>query len=64
MIKYFCDECGIEVSDPSTSLDMTGKILCNKHYDEYQERNKNTKWVYSKKFTLKNTFRNEKKIFR
>ena len=36
-IKYFCDECGVEVTDPSFSLDMTGKILCGTHYREYEE---------------------------
>lgn len=49
MIKSFCDECGIEVTDPSSSLDMTGKVLCSKHNMEYQNQSKSI-WKYESKF--------------
>lgn len=38
-IKYFCDVCEIEVENPAFSLDMTGKILCAKHFAEHQQDN-------------------------
>lgn len=60
-IKYFCDECGIEVYDPSTSLDMTGKILCLKHYQEH-EQNKPV-YVY-KKVWDQDRFQNKKLFVR
>jgi len=47
-VKYFCDICGIEVSDPSFSLDMTNKILCDIHFSEYEEKSRDNKWVYKK----------------
>ena len=43
MIKHFCDECEIEVDNPSFSLDMTGKCLCSKHLNEYLKLN-NHSW--------------------
>lgn len=49
-IKCFCDECGVEVADPSMSLDMTGKILCSKHYAEYQEISRNSQWSFNKSY--------------
>jgi len=39
MVKYFCDECGIEV-DKNFALfvyNLTGKILCLKHKEKYDK---------------------------
>jgi hypothetical protein len=39
MIKYFCDKCETEVPshEAVSSLDMTGKVLCREHRQEYEE---------------------------
>jgi hypothetical protein len=46
MVKYFCDKCGVEVYDPNTSLDMTGKVFCGNCYDEYQRMFSGTTYTY------------------
>lgn len=51
-IKYFCDVCDIEVTDPSFSLDMTGKVLCGKHFTEHEKMSRPEyvkKWVWKGK---------------
>jgi hypothetical protein len=42
MIKYFCDECGEELSaeEASFSIDMTGKLLCCRHVAIYLTHDK------------------------
>ena len=48
MVKYFCDECGEEVSIKKAvfTLDMIGKVLCDKHKEEYNKMH--SKHIYSK----------------
>lgn len=47
MIRYFCEECGIEVLDPTWSLEMTGKIFCWKHMPEQENQVYKIQWHYA-----------------